>query len=457
MRFTDRLRHDEVLDRVVRNSAHLFSSNSISLALSVLQGILAARMLGPAGYGLVGIIMSYASTVNGLLSFRMGELVVRYGGRYLEENQRRRAAAVIRTAALAEAAVSVVAFLVLVLTAGVAARYFAKTPGIEWLFVIYGLGLLTNFNVETATGVLQITNKIRRRGTINLAQSILSAAIIVVLFAWNLRTPADPAKALVGVLVAYLVGKCVLGVGLFTAALSELRRIMDRGWYRESSASLPALRELFGFAVSSNLSATAILVFRESELLWVGLFLNSEAAGLYKVAYTIVSLLSIPADPLILSVYPETNRLIVQRAWQRLKDFLRKVTTLSLAYNLLLALGLAIFGRWILAVFGAQYAVAYPAMMALLVGLVFNYTLFWNRPILLSFGLQTFALGAVLLAGAIKVLLAIPLVPRYGYVMEAALLSGYYVVSVGLIVWRGIKEVNRQSVVVTQARGRRAV
>ena len=55
--------------------------------------------------------------------------------------------------------------------------------------------------------------------------------------------------------------------------------------------SLPSLRKLFGFAVSSNLSATAILVFRESEVLWVGLLLNNEAAGLYKVAYTIVGLL----------------------------------------------------------------------------------------------------------------------------------------------------------------------
>jgi O-antigen/teichoic acid export membrane protein len=410
-------------------------------------------MLGPAGYGIVGIIMSFASTVNGLLSFRMGELVVRYGGKYLEENQKQRAAAVIRAAALAEAAVSVFAFLVLLLTAGIAARYFAKTPGIEWLVMVYGLGLLSNFNVETATGVLQITDRIKRRGVVNLVQSILSAAIIVVLFAWNSRAPFDPEKALVGVLLAYLLGKVVLGAGLFAAAWSELRQIMGRGWHRESFASLPSLRELFGFAVSSNLSATAILVFRESELLWVGLFLNSEAAGLYKVAYTIVSLLAIPADPLILSVYPETNRLVVQRAWRRLRDFLRKVTTLSLAYNLLLALGLAVFGRWILAVFGEQYTVAYPAMMALLVGLVFNYTLFWNRPILLSFGLQTFALGAVLLAGAIKVGLAIPLVPRYGYVMEAALLSGYYVVSVGLIVWRGLTEVNRRSVHVARGRG----
>ena len=200
---------------------------------------------------------------------------------------------------------------------------------------------------------------------------------------------------------------------------------------------LPAFGELFKFAVSSNLSATAILVFRESEPLWVGFFLNTEAVGLYKIAYTIISFLSVPADPLILTVYPELNRLIVQKAWPRLRDFLRKVTTVAFAYNFALALGLIFFGRWILWMYGEQYVAAYPALIALLVGLVFNYTLFWNRPLLLSFGLPTFPLWATLIAGVLKVGLSFLLVPRYGYVMEAALLSFYYILSVGLIVWRG--------------------
>jgi O-antigen/teichoic acid export membrane protein len=95
-----------------------------------------------------------------------------------------------------------------------------------------------------------------------------------------------------------------------------------------------------------------------------------------------------------------------------------------------------------LSIFGTQYTAAFPAMIALLAGLAFNYTLFWNRPLLLSLGLQTFALGAVVFAGIIKVALAIPLVPRYGYAMEAVLLSAYYVISVGLIAWRGLRELN---------------
>jgi O-antigen/teichoic acid export membrane protein len=434
------VKDDALLSKVIRNSAHLFSSNSLSLVMSMVQGVLAARLLGPAGYGLVGIVMGYASTVNGLLSFRMSELVVRYGGEYIERDERDKAAALVKAASLTEGAVSVIAFLVVVLSAGLATRYFAKTPGTETLFIVYALGLLANFNIETSTGILQVTDRIRLQGVINLIQTITTASIIAAAYflQGSLRI----------VLGAYLLGKVILGLGMFITAQVHLQRAIQRNWLTASIKSLPALRQMMKFSISSNLSATAILVFRESEILWVGFFLSSEAAGYYKAAYAIILLLALPVHPLILTVHPELNRLIVQKAWPRLRDFLRKVTTLSFVYNLILGLGLVIFGRWVLWIYGEQYTVAYPALMALLVGMVFNFTLFWNRPLLLSFSLPTFPLIAVIIAGVLKIGLAFPLVPRFGYVMEAGLLSLYYIVSVGLMVWRGLDEIRRQEAMV---------
>ncbi|MGB7873171.1 MAG: oligosaccharide flippase family protein [Anaerolineales bacterium] len=430
------VKEDALLGKVIRNSAHLFSSNSLSLVLSMGQGVLAARLLGPAGYGLVGIVMGYASTINGLLSFRMSELVVRYGGEYLERGERDKTAALVKAASLTEGAVSVIAFLVVILSAGLATRYFAKTPGTESLFIVYALGLLANFNIETSTGILQVTDRIRLQGVINLIQTIATAGIITAAFFLQ--------GSLQIVLGAYLLGKAILGLGMFITAQVHLHRAIQRGWLTASISSLPALGQMVKFSISSNLSATAILVFRESEILWVGFFLSSEAAGYYKAAYAIILLLALPVHPLILTVHPELNRLIVQKAWPRLRDFLRKVTTLSFVYNFILGLGLVIFGRWILWIYGEQYTVAYPALMALLVGMVFNFTLFWNRPLLLSFSLPTFPLVAIIVAGLLKIGLAFPLVPRFGYVMEAGLLSLYYIVSVGLMVWRGVDEIRRQ-------------
>ncbi len=435
MSLLSKFKNDPLLGKVIRSSGALFSSNTISLALSVVQSILAARLLGPADFGLAAIIMSYASTVNGFLSFRMSELVVRYGGEYLEKDDKEKVAALVKAAAISEATVSLFAFLFVTITATLASQYIAKTPNTALLFIVYSLGLLANFNTETSTGVLQMLRKIKYQGFINLAQSIITAGLIAIAFFTK--------GSLQFVLYAYLAGKVVLGLGIFSTAFYQLTQRLGSGWWKAKINSLPKIKELARFAVSSNLSATAILVFRESEILWVAYFLTSEAAGYYKAAYAIVSLLAVPANPFILTTYPEINKLVVEKAWPRLKDFLKKITTVAAIYNLALAAGFVIFGKWLLSIYGAQYVAAYPALLALLIGFTFNYILFWNRPLLLSLGLPEFPLKATLVSGVAKLLLTFPLVPRFGYVAEAALLSFYYITSVGAIVWRGVKEVRQ--------------
>jgi O-antigen/teichoic acid export membrane protein len=305
------------------------------------------------------------------------------------------------------------------------------------MFSLFALGLLANFNYETSTGILQITDRIKLQGTVNLVQSIVGILVIGAAFLWG--------GGILVVLLAYLLGKAILGLGMFGLAFTRLRAVLGEGWWRTSLRAIGSYRGLVRFAVSSNISATLIKIFRESELLWVGLFLSVEAAGYYRAAYTLVGLLSVAVDPLIATVYPEINRLIVQKAWTPLKGFLRKVTTLAFAFNLVQALGFVLLGRWLLWIYGKEYVDAYPALLVLLAGLAFNYTLFWNRPLLLSLGLPEFPILVTLIVGLTKVVLAFPIVPRFGYAAEAALLSFYYIASVGVMAWRGVREIEAQS------------
>ncbi len=205
-------------------------------------------------------------------------------------------------------------------------------------------------------------------------------------------------------------------------------------------------RALIRFAISSNISATIIKVFRESEPLWVGYFLSTEAVGYYKAAYSLASFLSVPADPLIAATYPEINRLIVQKAWASLRSFLRKVTALAFAVNAAAALGFIFLGQFALILFTGhrEFVAAYPTLLALFVGLAFNYTLFWNRPLLLVLGLPDFPIWVTLVVGLIKVALAFWLVPQYGIFAAGALLSFYYIVSVGVMALRGVNEIKKK-------------
>jgi O-antigen/teichoic acid export membrane protein len=426
--------NDPLFTKIIRSSGSLLSNNTIALGLSVLQGIMATRLLGPAGFGLIGVVMAFASTVNSIFSFRMSELVVRYGGEYLNKDDKQNASALIRLASYTEAFVSLLAFLIVLLTASFAENYLAKTSDVAWMFTIYAIGLLANFNTETSTGILQITDKIKWQGTINLIQAIITTIVIAIAFFY--------AGSITTVLVAYLIGKSILGLGLFITAQIQLRNKLGSGWSRTPISALTDLKQIIRFAFSSNVSATIIKVFRESELIWVGLFLDTSAVGYYKVAYTITHFLAIPADPLIATTFPEINRLAVEKSWNKLKSFLKKVTAFSFAYNILLGAGLILFGRWIISIYsGDEYLNAYPALVALTIGLVFNYILFWNRPLLLALGLPQFPVYVTLIVGLIKLALSFVLVAKYGIIAAGALLSFYYIASVGIMVWRGMKKI----------------
>ena len=437
MSLLSKFKDDPLFAKVIRVSSSLFSNNTIAIGLSFVQGIIATRLLGPAGFGLVGTAMAFASTVNSIFSFRMSELVVRYGGEYLNRNEKEKAAALIKAAGLMEAAVSLIAFLIVAATASLAEIYMAKTADTAWMFTIFALGLLANFNTETSTGVLQITSRIKMQGTVILVQSILVTLVIVAAYFFN--------GGVIFILVAYLIGKSIFGLGMFVAAQKQLSSALGSKWWQIPFTVLTERREIVRFAFSSNISATIIKVFRESELLWLALFLDTTAVGYYRVAYILVRFLAIPADPLIASTFPEINRLAVEKAWGRLKSFLRKITAFSFAYNLVLGAGFIFFGRLgILIYSGEEYLSAYPALVALTIGLIFNYILFWNRPLLLALGKPEYPIYVTLLAGIIKLALSFWLIPQYGVVAAGGLLSFYYISSVGVMAARGLLEIKRK-------------
>src|SRR3989337_3115988 len=125
--------------RVLRNSGYLLSANSLATAGSMLQGALAARLLGVEGLGIVGLVTDFATNLNRLTSFRMGQLVVRYVGEYSSRKQEAEAAAVFKAAGLVEIGSSIAAVALILLLAPLAATYLEHDAAATPLFRLYGL------------------------------------------------------------------------------------------------------------------------------------------------------------------------------------------------------------------------------------------------------------------------------------------------------------------------------
>jgi len=437
-----KLKKDPLLTRLLRNSGYLFSSTVVSAVLGFAQGILAVRLLGIEGYGLLaGTVFVFATNVNRLLSFRMSEVTVKYAGEALAQNNKERAAALIKGLGLVEIATSIAAYLVLFALTPLAAQIFAKNLFTVPLFRAYGLFLLGNLIYETSTGVLQTFKRFDRISAVQISGSILTAASIGAAFLFK--------GNLLHILAAYLAGKLLAGMLIVLFAARELKLQLGADWRRTPLALVRDWRGILGFALNTNLNGTVNLVVRDSAPLFLAAFATQVEVGYFKLALSIVNLATLPIEPFIWPTYAELTGTVARAQWDATKRLLRRVSVIAAAWTLSAGGVLAALGWWIVPlVYGADAAPAYPAVVILLLGYGFATIFHWNRPLLLALGKPSFPVVAAAIVGAAQIALIFFFVPRFGYLGMAALLSGYLIISIGLIVWRGLSEIRRQSSIV---------
>lgn len=427
------LLENELFRRVMRNSGYLFSATGVSALLSMIQGILAARLLGVEMFGVLGTITMFVSVINKLASFRMGELVVKYVGEFEESRDSQRAAAVFKVAILVEIATSLVAFSLVWLLSPLGAQYFSKDISLADQFTFYGVIILFNLITESSTGLLQINDRFRRLAGWNVLQSIFTLLVIVAAYLLN--------GNLTHILLAYMVGKAVGAFGLLFNALREAsQRWGSRWWIVNLNILKPRAKELTRFAISTNLSASISLVTKDSEILWVSFFRPNAEVGYYKLALALANMVQLPTSPLPQVTYPELSREVSRKNWKNVRYILRQGSFLAGGYALLATLVLAILGRPLISLIYTQaYLPAYPALMILLVGYLAADTFFWRRIALLSFGRADFPVKVNLILSILKISAAIILIPRYGYLASAGLLASFYWL-VSIISWQKIRQ-----------------
>jgi O-antigen/teichoic acid export membrane protein len=455
--------HDNLLRAVLKNSSYLFSSNSIAAGLAFLNPVFTARLIGLDGLGLVTIVQTFVSNVNRLLSFRMSEVVVKYLGQTLASEpadtpgsgelsqadqsapaREVQAAALVKGIGLIEAATSILAYLVLLLLASWAARVLLKDPSLVGLIPFYGLMLLANLVYETSTGVLQTHKRFDRLALINTIQSSLTTALILLAFIFN--------RGVVEILGAYLAGKAIASLVITFFAFRQMDQSAGRGWWRASLGVVKDWRGIWSFAVNTNLNGTVNLVTRDNAALYLTYLSPASVAQTYvgylRVGLSIINFITMPIDPFIWPTYAEITRTIAQRLWAKTRNLLKQVSSIAGAWTLAVTVGIALLGWWLIPlVYGADATPVYPVVLILLVGYgtanIFN----WNRPLLLAFGKPSYPLRVAFYVGIVEILLILWLIPQTGYLVMAAILSGYLAISVGITAWLGWHQLRLQEAV----------
>jgi O-antigen/teichoic acid export membrane protein len=250
------------------------------------------------------------------------------------------------------------------------------------------------------------------------------------------------------VVLAYLLGKVISALLITFVALWQAGVHWGRNWWKAPISLLAdRRRELIRFGLSSNLSVTLNLVTRDSELLWLSALSTPLQVGYYKLTLAILNILLLPVQPFLTATYRDLALEVARKQWENVRYLLRSGSIILSAYSVPACLGLVAFGPWLIAtIYSPEFLpTTYHGLLIVLPSVLLVNVFYWNRKLLLTLGKPEFPVKVNLVAALLKIVGIVLLVPRWGALGMAVLLSAFFMGTTAAQVVQGLRSL-RQAV-----------
>lgn len=391
----------------------ILSSNMIGFLTGVLATPVIVRVLGPSEYGVYAFLLSAL----GVLALLADGGVFDGIRKFISETDRSANwqdqvfALYVRAAVLLIALMAAVIFLAIELDILVRYfglqynRYFIAVVGViaAKQFGALSRSALMGLNLERISESLQILNKLLFVG-VGLTLLLLGYGIL-------------------GLLVARIVGHLALAIlgGVLLA------RHIDLSWLgRRLPDSFPT-RELLQFNAGSFVLFGLYVSILHTDILMINWFHSSTETGIYRAALTLAEFLWFVPRIVQMTLLHSTSRLWSEQNHERITTISARTTRYTLAFTLLLVIGLAGLARPAVTIYyGPEYSEAVGPLLILLPGAL-GFAV--ARPIFAigqgnaDLRLLNYATGG---AAAINLVGNLILIPSYGiYGAAIATTSGY--------------------------------
>ncbi len=419
---------DQHFRSLLKNTSYLAMSRVVAAICSLATLAFAGRGLGVILFGTLILITSYTKAASGIAKFQSWQLVVRYGGHGVANDNPEDFKTATGFAFALDALSGIGGMIIAVLLL----PFIAAWVGIErqylWLAMLY-CTLLPTMGAATPNGVLRVLDRFDLISWAGTANPIARAILAGIAFA------AD-APLYTYVVIWYLTD---LGGDLYTWYLGwrELRR---HGLLTGISPTLRpnSLPGAWKFAINVNLAASVQTVWGPVARLVVGGLLGPAGAALFRVASSLADSAQKPADLLGRAFYPEIVRMDLssKKPWKLMARGTALVSAVALLAILLLLIG----GRPLVALlFGKAFTGAYTPLVILMALPFLGVFSFALTPMLYALGKSGAPLRAKVYGSLVFFLTIAPLSWEYGIVGAAvALVLGNAVnVAVMLVQLRG--------------------
>jgi O-antigen/teichoic acid export membrane protein len=383
---------DGAFRRVLRNASYLGIAKLLAAPLGLVAMASAGRGLSPTAFGLLMVIHAYAAGAGALAKFQTWQLIIRYGAPALIEGDEGTACRAIQFAFGLDIASGIVGMAV-----AMTVLYFVgsglRLTGEAWTIAILYCTLIPTMTSATPTGVLRLFDRFDLIGIQQLITPILRAVGAVLSYSLHL--------GFAGFVVAWYVADLIGDLATWLLAAMELKRrsLLHALWPRPfvNSVGLPGA---WSFAWTTNVGHSVYAAWGPLSNLIVASLLGPAAAGVYKIASSLLDSTSKPADLLERGFYPEAMRLdpSTKAPWRL---GLRSGAVAGMI-AIIMVLIVAIGGKPLIKlVFGQKYLNAYDLLQVMAWSLVVSMATFPLASLLYMVGRQKAALlaqvGATLL------------------------------------------------------------
>lgn len=395
-----------------RQVSTLTLSNVLVALITIAQGVVVARILGPSRYGTAVLIMAFPGVLFAVMDARTRDAIIKYLSAFDKEGDGVRARAVVRLGYSVDLVIATLTIAIIAVLAHWGSRVIVKTPGYEALMVVYSASYLLFALEGTSSSVLSVARRFSTLAWITVASALFRSALIVGLVVAG--------YGVVGVVLGNAAGLAAVGAASALAAHADYRRWGSGGrrWWHELAGYR---REIARFLAYNDLSGLFGVATKQLDVVILGYYRGSTAVGWYRLAKSIVGGIGYLQRPLQSVVFPRIARLQdLESAADRRALLARLATWVSVPLA-----GLCFVGVWLIPpavriLVGEAYAPSILAAQLLFVAGSLGLASFWVRPLYLSTNGEKAWAAATGGAAVLFLLLAFPGVVLWGHTGLAA-------------------------------------
>ncbi len=432
-------------NRHIRAVGHLLTGTAATVVLSLISVGLAARALGPHGYGILALILSLGQACERLVSFQSWQPLIRYGATLDPENDRQPLRSLLKFGLLLDLAGGGAAWAIAMLLA-IGAHFVLE---VSWAMVAlaatYLVSLLFNCN-GFSTAVFRLFGAFRLSAHMQVVTAFLRLAASAVAYLTD--------AGVLGFVLVWAVTQAVGPLLTLVAALRILSRHAIGGVVRADLAGITErFPGLWRFTWGANVSLTVWASAQQLDTLIVGWLADPASAGLYHIAKRVSRVVQQVGSQAEAVIYPDLSRMWA--AGQR-SAFLRLLihTEAALAaFGATCWIGAILFGRSAISLTaGPRFIGAGPLLTVQILAVALSISGAASRAGLLAIGRQPAVLRTVLAASLAFYLSVAPLILWLGAMganVAHVLFGATWLTGLTLSLRRGLKGGRSDPVIVS--------